>query len=65
MTDTNDIQVARLQLTKEILDDLGITEGINKKFPNQPAMAKGALDEYSKYFSQIWKVLYEPTKVKE
>ena len=62
MTDTNDFNVARLQLTKEILDDLGIRSALVNANPNMPTQATLLIDEYSKYFRQLWEGLMSPKK---
>ena len=64
MTDTNDIQVAKLQLTKEILGDLGIPSALVEANKNMPTQAVHLIDEYSKYFRQLWKVLNNPSEAK-
>jgi len=64
MTDTNDFNVARLQLTKEILDDLGIPSALVEANKNMPTQATRLIDEYSKYFRQLWEVLGNPGEAK-
>ena len=54
----SDFNVATLELTKEILDDLGITstlkEGYFKLLKEAPAVeAPAVIDEYAKYFRQL------------
>ncbi len=47
-----DFQVATLELTKEILDELGIPSDLKEAY-QEPTQASLLIDEYAKYFRQL------------
>jgi len=62
---TEDINVAKLELTKEILKELGITEHIHVK--HMMALKTGsepnpdmAIEKYSECFKKLYKVMHQP-----
>jgi len=57
-----DFNIAAFQLTKEILDDLGIPAASKKANPNMLTQATSVIDEYAKYFRQLRIVLTTPGK---
>ena len=62
MADTQDILIAKLQLTKEILTELGISELIKPKSGSSYQKPSDRIEAYAKCFRQLWKVLREPGK---
>jgi hypothetical protein len=49
----SDFNVATLELTKEILKELGIPSSLTEAYPDQPTQASLLIDEYTKYFRQL------------
>jgi hypothetical protein len=65
MTDVNfDLEVANRQLTKDILKDLGIDKALSGKYTNNPAQASALIDEYGKYYKQLYKYINQPYDTK-
>ena len=60
MSDASELQIATRQITKELLEELKIREAICKKYAILPDQAKQAIDEYAKYFCQLWRVINAP-----
>jgi len=58
---SNDPVVGTLQLTKEILTELGIPGLLKMPHEGKPTGdLSDRIDEYAKCFRQLWKVLYKP-----
>lgn len=56
----SDFNIATLELTKEILEELGIPELVSKQ-QGQGTQAQYRIDEYAKYFRRLRAGLTAPT----
>lgn len=63
MSDIFDQNIAVLHITKEVLDKLGITDDV-KKTPSGVGTREpeGRINEYAKYFRQLWKTIQQPSR---
>ena len=59
---SSDVKVVELELTKEILTELGISELIKPKSGSSYQKPSDRIEAYAKCFRQLWKVLREPGK---
>ncbi len=64
MAEAFELESVKRQLTKEILQDLGIEDAVAKKYSNKPAEASALIDEYGKYYRQLYKYINTPFEVK-
>lgn len=62
MADTLEPEVAKRQLTKEILEDLGVRSAITGKFGNIAEQAEQLINEYGKYYCQLYRYINAPLK---
>lgn len=53
-----DVYSIKLQITKELLEKLGIVDGLRQKFPNQPDQAEQLIAEYIKHFEKLSKGIH-------
>jgi len=60
MTDALDLEVAKRQLAKDILRDLGIENALSKNLSNLPAQAESLIDEYVKLYKRLYKHINAP-----
>lgn len=60
MVDASEIEAVKRQLTKQILADLGIEKALHGKYSNIPSQAGQLIDEYGKYYRQLYKFVNEP-----
>lgn len=65
MPDIFDQNIAELQITKEMLEKLGILNvalrtGASTTSPLRSPEER--INEYGKYFRQLWKLIHEPYK---
>jgi len=58
---SNDRVVGTLQLTKEILTELGIPGLIKPPMRQSTGDPSDRIEAYAKHFRQLWKVLVDPT----
>lgn len=59
MADVNfDLEVAQRQITKDLLQDLGIVDALKRV----AAKPNELIDEYGKYYKQLYKYIYAPLK---
>jgi len=59
---SNDPVVGTLQLTKEILTELGIPKLIMPAMGQSTGDPSDRIEAYAKSFRQLWKVLHTPSK---
>lgn len=64
MTDAQDLEVAKRQLTKDILHDLNIDRNLVGKYSNL-SEAEKLLDEYGNFYKQLYKYINQPYEIKK
>jgi len=60
MGDTFDLEVAKRQLTKDILADLDIDKALRANYDNKAAQANQLIDDYGKVYRQLYKYINKP-----
>ena len=58
MADEQAHMVRRMELTKELLEDLGITKALKEKLSNLPAQAADLIKEYGAYYKQMFEQIH-------
>ena len=56
-----DLFIRMRELTKELLQDLGITDGLKEIYSDQPAQAEKLIQAYRKYYKQAFRIFHQPT----
>ena len=65
MAETLEIESTKRQLTRDILRDLGVEEALRQKYTNIQAQASQLIDEYGKYYLQLYPYINNPFETKQ
>lgn len=62
MSDVFDKEIAELQITQEVLEQLGITEHVKWTSTKVGTQPDDRINNYGKFYRQLWKFIHEPSK---